>query len=60
MRTISISRKGRIRRSLLSPLATIAEDEPLRKGDQTGEPLWNIPEDSAIYIEIDRFMKNLM
>jgi hypothetical protein len=60
MRTISISRKGRIRRSLLSLLATIAEDEPLRKGDQTGEPVWNIPEDSAIYIEIDRFMKNLM
>jgi CO dehydrogenase maturation factor len=41
-------------------LATIPEDEQLRKLDQTGEPVWNIPEESPIYLEIDRFMKKLL
>ncbi len=44
----------------LSLLATIPEDEQLRKADQTGEPVWNIPEESLIYLEIDRFMKKLL
>jgi CO dehydrogenase maturation factor len=44
----------------LSLLATIPEDEQLRKSDQTGEPVWNIPEESSIYLEIDRFMKKLL
>ena len=44
----------------LSLLATIPEDEQLRKIDQTGEPVWNIPEESPIYLEIDRFMKKLL
>lgn len=41
-------------------LATIPEDEKLRMADQTGEPVWNIPEESPIYLEIDRFMKKLL
>ena len=44
----------------LSLLATIPEDEQLRKLDQTGKPVWNIPEESPIYFEIDRFMKKLL
>jgi CO dehydrogenase maturation factor len=44
----------------LSLLATIPEDEQLRKADQTGESVWNIPEESPIYLEIDRFMKKLL
>ncbi|MGD9344480.1 MAG: AAA family ATPase [Candidatus Aminicenantes bacterium] len=44
----------------LSLLATIPEDEQLRKLDQTGEPVWNIPEESPICLEIDRFMKKLL
>lgn len=44
----------------LSLLATIPEDEQLRKADQTGESVWNIPEESPIYLEINRFMKKLL
>lgn len=44
----------------LSLLATIPEDESLMKFDQTGEPVWNIPAESPIYLEIDRFMKKLL
>ncbi|MBN1222032.1 MAG: AAA family ATPase [Candidatus Aminicenantes bacterium] len=41
-------------------LGTVPEDDQLHRIDQTGESVWNIPEDAEIYQAVDTFIKKLL
>lgn len=43
----------------LNLFASVPEDEQLLKNDQSGEPIWSIPEDSLAYQAVNILMKEL-